>query len=112
MTETPNERLDRAEAALDRQVDVNADLRASVEILRNQTESLQASVADLRFKVEALMSVALTQQKNFGVVIEELKLQKQDITQLTKFQCNTNTAIDRIGIILEKMATQQFTPKG
>ncbi|BDA74846.1 hypothetical protein RIVM261_014620 [Rivularia sp. IAM M-261] len=112
MTDTTNERLDWTEAGLDRQVDVNADLRTSVEILQNRNESLQATVADLRFKVEALMSIALQQQKNFGLVVEELKQQKQDIGQLTKFQCNTNQAIDKVGIILEKMVIQQSKEKG
>ncbi|BAZ17875.1 hypothetical protein NIES4071_97560 [Calothrix sp. NIES-4071] len=111
MTDYNNERLDWTEAALDRQVDVNADLRASVEILQNRNESLQATVADLRFKVEALMSIALQQQKNFSIVAEELKQQKLDIAQLTKFQCNTNQAIDKIGIILEKMVTHQSNVK-
>lgn len=112
MTDTTNERLDWTEAGFDRQVDVNADLRTSVEILQNRNESLQATVADLRFKVEALMSIALQQQKNFGLVAEELKQQKQDIGQLTKFQCNTNQAIDKVGIILEKMVMQQSKEKG
>jgi translation initiation factor 2 beta subunit (eIF-2beta)/eIF-5 len=107
MSDTPNNRLDCTEAALDRQVDVNADLRASVQILQNRNESLQASVADLRFKVEALMSIALTQQKNFGIIAEELKQQKMEIAQLCKSQLNTDKAIDRIGIILEKMVIFQ-----
>jgi translation initiation factor 2 beta subunit (eIF-2beta)/eIF-5 len=112
MTDTTNERLDLSEAALDRQVDVNADLRASVEILRNRNESLQATVADLRFKIETLMSITLQQQKNFGVIVEEIKQQKQDMAKLTKVQCNTNLAIDKIGMILEKMVIQQSKEKG
>lgn len=38
MTQSPNDRLDRIEAALDRQVAVNGDLRTSVEVLNNTAQ--------------------------------------------------------------------------
>ncbi|GAX46325.1 hypothetical protein NIES4075_73460 [Tolypothrix sp. NIES-4075] len=52
------ERLDRIEAALDRQVAVNADLRTSV--------------TELRTTAEALLQVATIHQQNFERLTAEL----------------------------------------
>ncbi|WDD30129.1 hypothetical protein PQG02_00305 (plasmid) [Nostoc sp. UHCC 0926] len=52
------ERLDRIEAALDRQVAVNADLRTSV--------------TELRATTEALLQVATIHQQNFERLTTEL----------------------------------------
>ncbi|WP_138506721.1 hypothetical protein [Nostoc sp. PA-18-2419] len=58
MSETTPDRLDRIEAALDRQVAVNADLRTSV--------------VELRATTEALLQVATIHQQNFERLTTEL----------------------------------------
>ncbi len=82
MTQSPSDRLDRIEAALDRQVSVNGDLRTSVEVLNNTVNSLQASVSDLRFSVDAILGTVQQHQQNFEVIAQELRLQRGDIAQL------------------------------
>ena len=67
MTETPESRLDRIEAALDRQVAVNADLRTSV--------------TDLRATAEALVQVVTLHQQNFEQLAAELNADRQQIAQ-------------------------------
>ena len=80
------DRLDRIEAALeniqqrlDSQVEVNAELRTSVETLKNTTDSLQntvnslqSTVADFRLSAEALLQVATIHQRNFEQLTNEL----------------------------------------
>jgi len=65
------ERLDRIEAALDRQVAVNADLRTSVVELRATTEELRATT-------EALLQVATIHQQNFERLTTELNADRQE----------------------------------
>lgn len=72
MTQDSGDRLDRIEAALDRQVAVNAELRTSVETLKNTTDSLQSTVADFRLSAEALLQVATIHQRNFEQLTNEL----------------------------------------
>lgn len=59
------ERLDRIEAALDRQVGVNAELRTSVE-------ALKISTTELRTTAEALLQVVTIHQQNFERLTAEL----------------------------------------
>lgn len=59
------ERLDRIEAALDRQVAVNADLRTSLE-------ALKISTTEVRTTAEALLQVATIHQQNFERLTVEL----------------------------------------
>jgi Zn-dependent M32 family carboxypeptidase len=65
MSEATPDRLDRIEAALDRQVAVNADLRTSV------TE-LKATTADLRDTTAALLQIVQIHQQNFEQLTAEL----------------------------------------
>ncbi len=58
MSEATPDRLDRIEAALDRQVAVNADLRTSV--------------TELRATADALLQVATIHQQNFERLTAEL----------------------------------------
>lgn len=58
MSEATPDRLDRIEAALDRQVAVNADLRTSV--------------TELRTTAEALLQIATIHQQNFERLTAEL----------------------------------------
>lgn len=67
MTGTPESRLDRIEAALDRQVAVNADLRTSV--------------TELRATAEALVQVVTLHQQNFKRLAAELNADRQQIAQ-------------------------------
>ena len=62
--ETPENRIDRIEAALDRQVAVNADLRTSV--------------TELRQTAEALVQVATIYQQNFERLTTEINADRQE----------------------------------
>lgn len=62
--ETPENRLNRIEAALDRQVAVNADLRTSV--------------TELRQTAEALVQVATIYQQNFERLTTEINADRQE----------------------------------
>ncbi|MBD2194969.1 MULTISPECIES: hypothetical protein [Calothrix] len=64
MSEATPDRLDRIEAALDRQVAVNADLRTSV--------------TELRATAEALLQVATIHQQNFERLTSELNADRQE----------------------------------
>ena len=116
MTQSPSDRLDRIEAALDRQVSVNGDLRTSVEVLNNTVNSLQASVSDLRFSVDAILGTVQQHQQNFEVIATELRYsrrewlppsQRGDIAQLQESQRTTTATLDRVGAILEYLVGQQ-----
>lgn len=72
------ERLDRIEAALDRQVAVNADLRTSVVDLRATTEDLRATTEELRATTEALLQIATIHQQNFERLTTELNADRQE----------------------------------
>jgi methyl-accepting chemotaxis protein len=72
MSEATPDRIDRIEAALDRQVAVNADLRTSVEQLRATTEELRATTEELRATTEALLQIATIHQQNFEQLSFEL----------------------------------------
>jgi chromosome segregation ATPase len=114
MTQSPSDRLDRIEAALDHQVSVNADLRTSVEILNNTANSLQASVSDLRvsvndlrFGMESLLGTVQQHQQNFEVVAAELRAQRGDTAQIQESQRTTTATLDRVGAILEYLVGRQ-----
>lgn len=66
------ERLDRIEAALDRQVAVNADLRTSVVELKATTADLRDTTADLRATTEAILQIIQIHQQNFEQLTTEL----------------------------------------
>jgi hypothetical protein len=72
MSEATPDRLDRIEAALDRQVAVNADLRTSLEALKISTEALKISTTEVRTTAEALLQVATIHQQNFERLTAEL----------------------------------------
>ncbi|WP_392532721.1 hypothetical protein [Nostoc sp. C117] len=93
---TPN-RLDRIEAALDRQVAVNADLRTSVVELKATTE-------DLRATTEAILQIIQIHQQNFEVLTTR---QLQTEARLEEYQRTTSAALDRIGTVLEYLTRQQ-----
>ncbi len=61
------DRLDRIEAALDRQVEVNADLRTSV--------------TELRATSEALLKVATIHQQNFERLSIEINADRQEFRE-------------------------------
>ena len=80
------ERLDRIEAALDRQVAVNADLRTSVVELKATTADLRDTTADLRATTEAILQIIQIHQQNF----------EQLTTELNADRVEWRTQIDRI----------------
>lgn len=71
MTQDNGDRLDRIEAALDRQVAVNAELRTSVETLKTSTTELRATA-------EALLQVVTIHQQNFERLTTELNADRQE----------------------------------
>ena len=93
MSEATPDRIDRIEAALDRQVAVNADLRTSVvelrattEDLRDTTQDLRDTTADLRATTEAILQIIQIHQQNF----------EQLTTELNADRVEWRTQIDRI----------------
>jgi hypothetical protein len=84
------ERIDRIEAALDRQVVVNADLRTSV--------------TELRATAEALLETVQIHQQNFEILTAR---QLQSETRLDEYQRTTSAALDRIGAVLDYLVRQQ-----
>jgi chromosome segregation ATPase len=114
MTQPPNDRFDQIQAALDRQVQVNADLLTRLEILSNTVQSLQASVGDLRISVadlrataEALVTNSEVHQQNFEVIAQELRSSRADIAQIQEGQRTTNATLDRMGAILEFLVQER-----
>jgi chromosome segregation ATPase len=108
MTQSGGDRLDRIEAGLenlkqrlDSQIEVNAELRTSVETLKNTTESLRNSVADFRVSAEALLATTQIHQQNFEVIAQEMRQMRTDISQLQAFERTTSTTLDRMGLILD-----------
>lgn len=82
------ERLDRIEAALDRQVTVNADLRTSVVELRATTEDLRATIenlrdttGDLRDTTAAILQIIQIHQQNFEQLTAELNADRTEWRQ-------------------------------
>ncbi|MCC5636227.1 hypothetical protein LC593_10230 [Nostoc sp. CHAB 5844] len=67
MTNQPD-RLDRIEAALDRQLEVNAELRTSI--------------VELRATAEALLQTVQIHQQNFEVIVDEIRQMQSDIRGL------------------------------
>lgn len=90
------DRLDRIEAALDRQAAVNADLRTSVETLKNST-------TELRLTAEALLQTVQIHQQNFEVLTTR---QIQTEARLEEYQRTTSAALDRIGTVLDYLVRQ------
>jgi hypothetical protein len=50
MTQSPSDRIDRIELALDRQIQVNAELRTSTEVLK-------ASVGELATSTDTILQI-------------------------------------------------------
>jgi hypothetical protein len=63
-----SDRLDRIEAALDRQLEVNAEVRTSV--------------VELRATAEALLQAVQIHQQNFEVIVGEIRQMQSDIRGL------------------------------
>jgi hypothetical protein len=97
------DRLERIEAALDNQVEVNATLRTSVEQLRATTEALRATTEELRATAEALLSTVQIHQQNFEVLTAR---QLQTESQFQEHQRTTSAAIDRMSAILDYLVRQ------
>ncbi len=89
------ERLDRIEAALDRQAEVNAVLRTSV--------------VELRITAEALLSTVQIHQQNFEVLAPQ---QLQTNARLEEYQRTTSAALDRIGAVLDYLVRQSGNSEG
>ena len=75
------ERLDRIEAALDRQIAVNANLRTSVVELRATTEDLRATTQDLRDTTAAILQIIQIHQQNFEQLTTELNADRVEWRQ-------------------------------
>lgn len=92
---TPDDdRLARVEAALENQVQVNAELLTRLEILSNTAQSQQASISELRATAQALVTTSEVFQQNFEII-------GQEIRQLTESQRTANNTLDRMGALLE-----------
>ncbi len=96
----PDDRLARVEAALENQVQVNAEVRTQLEILKATAE--------------ALVTTSEVYQQNFEAIGQELLRQRTDIAQLVESQRQlqdsqrtTNSTLDRVGAILEYLVNQQ-----
>lgn len=99
---TPEDRLDRIEAALeniqhqlDNQVVLNAELRTSTQ--------------QLSTTAEALLSTAQIHQQNFEVLAVR---QLQTDAKLEEYQRTTSAALDRIGAVLDYLVRQQRNGHG
>jgi uncharacterized membrane protein len=75
MTQSPSDRLDRIEAALDRQMQVNAELRTSTEVLRT-------SVGELTSSTESILQIVNQHQDNFMVLVTEIRDIRTDIRRI------------------------------
>lgn len=75
MTQSPSDRLDRIEAALDRQIQVNAELRTSTEVLRT-------SVGELTSSTESILQIVNQHQDNFMVLVAEIRDIRTDIRRI------------------------------
>ncbi len=102
MTQSPDDRLTRVETALERQVQVNAEVRTQLEILKATAE--------------ALVTTSEVYQQNFEAIGQELLRQRTDIAQLVESQRQlqdsqrtTNTTLDRMGAILEFLVQERGT---
>lgn len=73
-----SERLDRIEAALDRQAELNASLRTSIEILKLSTEETRASVEETRASVEALLQIVIAHQGDITALAESIRQHRSD----------------------------------
>ena len=71
----PSDRLDRVEAALERQVQVNADLRTSAEVLRT-------SVGELATSTDTILNIVNQHQENFMVLVAEIRDIRIDIRRI------------------------------
>lgn len=100
MTQFPNDRLDRVEAALERQVSVNAELRTSTEVLR-------ASVAELTESTESILQAINQHQDNFMVLVTEIRNIKSDVASLQQTQLTTTATLERMGTILDLLVERR-----
>jgi uncharacterized membrane protein len=75
MTQSPSDRLDRIELALDRQIQVNAELRTSTEVLK-------ASVGELATSTDTILQIVNQHQDNFMVLVAEIRDIRTDIRRI------------------------------
>ncbi len=75
MTQSPSDRLDRIEAALDRQIQVNAELRTSTEVLKS-------SVGELATSTDTILQIVNQHQDNFMVLVTEIRDIRTDIRRI------------------------------
>lgn len=80
-----NSRLDRLEAAIENQFELNAALRTSIEILNNAVESQRQMIesqrqetVELRATAEALLQVAQIHQSNIELLTTEFRHHRSD----------------------------------
>jgi septal ring factor EnvC (AmiA/AmiB activator) len=75
MTQSPGDRIDQIESALDRQIQVNAELRTSTEILK-------ASVGELATSTDTILNIVNQHQDNFMVLVAEIRDIRTDIRRI------------------------------
>lgn len=75
MTQSPSDRIDRIELALDRQIQVNAELRTSTEVLK-------ASVGELATSTDTILQIVNQHQDNFMVLVTEIRDIRSDIRRI------------------------------
>lgn len=75
MTQSPGDRIDRIESALDRQIQVNAELRTSTEVLK-------ASVGELATSTDTILNIVNQHQDNFMVLVAEIRDIRTDIRRI------------------------------
>lgn len=75
MTQSPSDRIDRIELALDRQIQVNAELRTSTEVLK-------ASVGELATSTDTILQIVNQHQDNFMVLVTEIRDIRTDIRRI------------------------------
>ena len=71
----PNDRLARVEAVLERQVEVNAELRTSNEVLRTTVRELTSST-------DAILQIVNQHQENFMLLVTEIRDIRSDIRRI------------------------------
>jgi len=89
MNQEQENRLEEVEAALDRQVAVNADLRTSIEILKISIDKMQNSM-------EFLLKVANQHQENFMVLVREIREIREDMRET---QVQNRRIVDQLELL-------------
>jgi predicted nucleic acid-binding Zn-ribbon protein len=72
------QRQEQTQAQIDAQLPVTAELRASVEVLRNAVDSQRAEITELRITAQALLQVAQIYQQNFERIVAEFNRHRSD----------------------------------